>query len=137
MVHSLYHGVAGDNKTVTRIVKPGADGNQMEATRTYEHGIARGQGGNIATLILGGMETTLDEMEDILAAKKDKKWVPRKSNSDIADMCRHLMNQRNEKILEARKNPLTHTQPKKPLFYLPVGVQMVDTPIPGLKLASR
>jgi len=137
MVHSLYHGVAGNNKIVTRIIKPDADGNRMEATRVYEPGLERGQGGNIATLIIGGMETTLDEMEDILAAKKDQKWVPRRSNSDIAEMCRHLMEMRNEKILEARKNPSTHKQPPKPAFYLPVGVRMVDTPIPGLKIVSR
>ena len=138
MVQSLYHGVAPNGTVVTRVIKPNADRDALETTRTYEPGIPRGQGGNIATLIIGGMETTLDEVRDILAAKKEKKFVPRRSNKEIADMCRYLLERRNDAIRYYRKNPSEASNlPRKPILHLPVGFHYKDTPEPGLKILAR
>src|SRR3990167_8038431 len=82
-VHSVYAGVSPGGRTVTTIVKPSADQNHMEATKVYGSGLGRGQGGRIAVLVLGGMETTLDEMEYIVAAKQDKKFIPRRNGGEI------------------------------------------------------
>lgn len=136
-VHSLYHGVGPGGTIVTKIVKKASDGSdRMETTRSYEPGLARGEGGHIGTLILGGMETTLDEIEYILAAKKEKKWVPRKDNKEIADMCRVLMERRNDRIRYLQKNP--SEKPKRTVrLHLPVGYHMADTVIPGFKILAQ
>jgi hypothetical protein len=139
MVHSLYYGVAPNGTIVTKTTMKSPTADKMETTRTYESGMKRGQGGNIATIILGGMETSLDEIEDILAAKKEKKWVPRKNNNEIADMCRHLMELRNDRILHLRKNP-TESVPvskPKPVLHLPVGYRWAPTTEPGFSIAAR
>ena len=117
-------------------MKPSADGNHMEATRVYGAGLPRGEGGQIATLILGGMEATLDEVEDILAAKREKKWVPRRGPAEISDMCRLLQERRNEQIMHLRKNPSEAPKVAKRPFYLPVGVRMVPTSVPGFRVAA-
>ena len=137
MVQSLYHGIAPGGQTVTKIVKLNADKDQLEATRTYEPGIPRGQGGNIGTFIIGGMVTTLDEMKDICEAAKEKKFVPRKSNKEVADMCRHLLERRNDTIKYYRKNPSEAPKKPKVQLYLPVGCHYKDTPEPGLKILAR
>jgi len=138
MVHSLYYGVAPGGTTVTRLVKKSVTEDRMAATRSYESGLARGEGGNIATLILGGMETTLDEIEDILAAKQEKKWVPRKTGAEISNMCRYLLDQRNERIKHLRKNPSEIPKSKpKPVLHLPVGYRWAPTAEPGLQIAAR
>jgi len=133
-VDSLYYGVSPGGQTVTKVVKRSRTNDGLEATRTYAPGIPRGEGGNIATLIIGGMETTLAEMEDILEAKKEKKWVPRRSNSDIVEMCRYLIEQRNDAIRYFRKNPSEAPPKKKITLHLPVGCRMVDAPVPGLRV---
>ena len=141
-VESLYYGVAPGGQVVTSLVKPSQDRKRMEATKTYEPGIPRGQGGNIATLIIGGMETTLDEMEDILAIKKqqekEKGFVPRRSNKEIADLCHILLEQRNDRVRYLRKNPSEAPKPKPTVrLHLPVGCRMVDTPVPGLRIVAQ
>lgn len=136
-IESLYFGVAPGGRTVTSIVKPSEDGNHMEATRVYGPGLPRGEGGQIATLILGGMEVTLAEIEDILAAKREKKFVPRRSPGEIVDMCRQLQERRNEQIIHLRKNPSEAPKRARIPFYLPVGVKMVPTSVPGLRIAAR
>ena len=84
------------------------------------------------------METTLDEMEDILEAKKQKKWVPRKSQSEIVDMCRYLVEQRNDKIRHFRKNPSEAPKPRpRARLHLPVSCRMIDTPEPGLRIVAQ
>lgn len=137
MVHSLYYGVGAGATTLTRTVKKSRDGDHMEDTRIYGPGLARGEGGQIGILILGGMETTLDEMEYLLEAKKQKKFVPRKDGKEIADMCRLLMERRNERIKYFRKNPSEIPKKKTVRLHLPVGVRYVNTSEPGLKILAR
>ena len=104
-IYSLYQGVAPGGRTVTKVVKPSLDGNHLEATRTYGPGLARGQGGLAAVIVLGGMETTLDEMEYLVEARRQKAFVPKRSGGEIAEMCRMLMERRNDAIKYFRKNP--------------------------------
>ena len=140
-IHSLYSGVAQGNQTVTTIVRPSLDRNRMEATKVHGPGLPRGQGGRIAVLVLGGMETTLDEMEYITAAAQDKKFIPQRGPGEIASMCRLLLNRRNEQIDAARKRRLANPSEaprKRPVrLYLPVGYRMIPTSEPGLKMAVR
>jgi len=139
-VHSLYAGVAPGGRTVVRLVKPSLDRNRMEATRTYGPGIPRGQGGMIGVLILGGMETTLDEMEYILEAQQERKFVPDRTGGEVAQMCRMVIERRNERIRYLRKNPSEAPKPKKkpPIpFYLPAGFRYVPTPEPGLSVLAQ
>ena len=62
MVHSAYVGVASGGRTVTRITAINKDADRFESTRLYAPGMPRGASGRAATLILGGMETSLDEI---------------------------------------------------------------------------
>jgi len=141
-VQSLYVGVAPGGRTVTTIVKPSADHNHMAATKVYGPIMPRGQGGRIAVLVLGGMETTLDEMEYIIAAKRDKKFVPHRNEGEIVQMCRLLQVRRNEQI-EARQkylaaNPSEAPKKKRTVrLHLPVGYRMVKTNAPGLRILAR
>lgn len=137
-IESLYYGVAPGGQVVTKLVKPGLGGNSMEATRTYEPGLPRGEGGQIAVLILGGMETTLDEMEYILEARRQKKFVPRRNNKEIADMCHLLLERRNDTIRHYQKNPSEAPKPRNTVrLHLPVGFHWADTPEPGLQITAR
>ena len=137
LVDSLYVGVSPGGTTVTAIRKVSEDHNSMETTRVYGPGIPRGQGGQIATLILGGMETTLDEMEYIAEAKAQKKFIPRNTPGDIVDMCRLLLERRNERIREQRRHGVTAVPRPKKTLYLPVGCRMATTSEPGLKVLVR
>ncbi len=139
MVHSMYRGVASGGQIVTSLIKPDPVTGRMETIRTYEDNQERGLGGFAGHIIIGGMETTVDEMEDLMEAKREKKWVPRKSNQDIADMCRHLMEMRNEKIKYYRKNPseAPPPPPKKNVLLLPVGVKWQDTAVEGFQVATK
>ena len=136
-VHSLYYGVGQGHQVLTRLIKkdPGAD--RMEATKTYDPGLPRGQGGHVGMLILGGMETTLDEMEYILEAKKEKKWVPQRDGKEISEMCRVLIERRNDRIKYLQKNPSEAPKKKTVMLHLPVGYRYVDTPEPGLKILAK
>lgn len=141
MVSAVYAGIAPGGRTVTTVVKPSADRNRMEATRVYGEGLPRGVGGQIGVLVLGGMVTTLAEMEYIIAAKQDKKFVPQRKTGEIAGMCRLLAERRNEQIRAARKQARTNpsTMPKKRTvrLHLPVGFRYVNTSEPGLRVAIR
>jgi len=136
LVESLYYGVSPGGQTVTKLVKPGLN-DSMEASRTYEPGLQRGEGGQIGILILGGMETTLDEVEYILEARKQKKFVPRRNNKEIADMCHLLLERRNDTIRYYRKNPSEAPKPKTVRLHLPVGCRWMPTSEPGLQLVAR
>lgn len=142
-VQSVYAGIAPGGRTVTTIVKPSADRNRMEATKVYGPGLARGQGGRIAVLVLGGMETTLDEMEYLVAAKQEKKFVPKRTPGDIVEMCRLLTARRNEQIEAKNKflagNPSMVTPRKRRTvrLHLPVGFRYAPTNVPGLKILAR
>ena len=141
-IDSLYYGVApGGLGMVTRMIKPARDGSKMEVSQTRTGNVMpRGQGGLAGILILGGMETTLDEMEDIMQARKEKKFVPRRGPGEIADMCRHLIERRNEAVLHMRKNPSERQNfaPKKTVrLHLPVGCRMVQTPVRGMKVLAQ
>ena len=120
MVSAIYAGIAPGGRTVTTVVKPSVDRNRMEATRVYGEGLTRGVGGQIGVLVLGGMVTPLAEMEYIIAAKQDKKFVPRRHGGEIAGMCRLLAERRNEQIRVARKQARTNpsTMPKKRTVHL-------------------
>lgn len=137
-VESLYSGVSVNGATVTAITKPSADGNRMETVATVGPAIPRGQGGRIAILVLGGMETTLDEVEYILEAKRLKKFVPRRGPGEIADMCRLLLERRNDMVRQMRRNPSERPRKKRTVrFHLPVGYSYVQTREPGLKVLAR
>lgn len=138
LVHSLYQGVGPDGTTVTRLVKPSLDGSGMEVTQTYSPGLPRGQGGQAAVLILGGLETTLDEMEYILETRKQKPFVPRRTQSEIVEMCYLLLERRNSLIRHYQKNPSEAPKRKRRArLYLPVGYRMIPSTEPGLKIAAR
>ena len=126
MVDSIYHGVAPGNRTVTTIRRPSEDRNRMETTRTYGPALDRGQGGQAAVLVLGGMETSLAEMEYILEAKRAKTFIPKRSEKEIAV-------QRNERIMELRKNHTVRPKKKTVQLHLPVGFKYAQTGMPGLK----
>lgn len=141
-VHSMYQGVATGGRTVTTLVKPSVDRNRLEATRVYGPGLVRGAGGRVAVLVLGGMETSLDEVQDILAMKWGQKFVPRRNNAEIVAMCRRAAERRNERIEAARayfkRNPSELPKTKRRVrLHLPVGVRYVQTNEPGLKILAR
>ncbi len=136
-VESLYYGVGPGGTVVTNLITKSRDADAMVSTKTYEPGLARGQGGQAAVIILGGMETTLDEMEAILEAKKQEKFVPRRSGKEIADMCRLLLERRNDTIRHYRKNPSEAPKRKTVRLHLPVGYHYADTLDPGLKILAR
>jgi hypothetical protein len=140
-VESLYVGVASGHRTVTAIVKPSLDRNRMEATKVYGPGIPRGVGGRIGVLVLGGMETTLDEMEYLVAAKQAKKFVPKRGEGEIVAMGRVLLERRNEEIEARRKylkaNPSEMPKKRTARLYLPAGFRYMATSEPGLKILAR
>lgn len=143
MVASVYSGVSHGGGTVTVIKKPSADHNHMETTRIYTPGqLARGEGGRIGVLVLGGMVTTLDEMEYIIAAKQEKKFVPQRGPAEIAQMCRLVTERRNEQIRARNKyldgNPSEAPKKKRTVrLHLPVGFRYMATSEPGLKMLAR
>lgn len=137
LVHSLYQGVGPGGTTVTRLVKPDASSSRMEVTETYGPGLRRGEGGQIGVLVLGGMETTLDEMEYILEARKQKRFVPRYTGGEIAEMCRMLLERRNDRVRHYRKNPSEAPKKRTARLYLPVGYHYVPTSEPGLSVLAR
>ena len=139
MVYSLYQGVANGNATVTSIVKKDPKQDWLERSSEFGPGLQRGQGGMAGVLVIGGMETTLDEMEYILECRRQKKWEPRKSQGDIVQMCQAVAERRNAQIKYFRKNP---SEAPKPLprrrgLYLPKGYRMMPTSEPGLKVRVK
>ena len=144
LVDSLYVGVGNGATTVMRVVKPSVDRNSMEVTRTYAATptLRRGEGGRIGVLVLGGMETTMDEMRYILQAKQDKRFVPQRNSGDIAKMCKLVAEKRNDDILRQRqyfkKNPSERPKKKRTVtLHLPVGYRMVQTDVPGLRVRMK
>ena len=139
MVHSAYVGVAPGGGAVTRLTTVNRDADRMETSQEYSPGIPRGAGGRIATIILGGMVTTLDEVEYIIEGMKEKPFVPLRSNNEISRMCQLVAERRNDRIKYLRKNPSEAPKPRPqgPAFYLPVGVKMRQTPIPGFRIAVK
>ena len=138
MVASAYIGVASGGRTVATVTAVNRDADRLERSATFGPGLARGQGGNIGTFILGGMVTTLDEVEYIVEGIKEKRFVQRKSQGEIVTMCGELAERRNTLIKHYRKNPSEAPRPKpKTPFYLPVGYRMAQTPEPGFRIAVR
>ena len=138
MVHSAYVGVAQGNRTVTTVNSFNKNTERMETTRVFgQNTLARGQSGHAGTFILGGMVTTLDEVEYLVEAAKEKKFVRQKSSSEIAAMCHELQERRNEQIKYLRKNPseIPQVKPRRRGLFLPTGVRMVPTGVPGLRIA--
>jgi len=140
-VESAYWGVANGMRTVSAVVKPSHDRNRLEATGEYGKGLPRGEGGRIGILVLGGMETTLDEVEYILESKRHKQFKAQRKSYEVAQMCRVLAEQRSERIEAARKmlqaNPsLAKAMPRKQL-YLPTGYRYVATQEPGMKVLMK
>ena len=133
MVHSAYVGVAHGMQTVTRITQVDKNADRLSTSRLYGVGIPRGQGGRVATIILAGMETTLDEVEYMLEGIREKKFVPQRKPSDIVQMCRMVAERRNEQIKYWRKNPSEAPKARRPGLYLPKSVRMrrSTVPIPG------
>lgn len=139
MVDSMYWGVSRGGLTIKVTKAVSDDQNHIITTREYSRDPLpkRGEGGQIGILILGGMATTLDEVEDILAMRREKKFVPRRSKSEIVEMCRLLQQKRNDRIKYLRKNPSEAPKKRKVVLHLPVGVKMVNTPVEGLQVAVR
>ena len=136
-VDSVYYGVAHGGRLVTSVVKKHPVADRMETTRAYEPGLARGQGGRGAVLILGGMETTLDEMEYLLQRQKEKPFVPRRGGKEIADMCRALTERRNDRIKYFRANPSEKPKKQPVRLHLPVGFRWMPTPEPGFQILAK
>ena len=138
-VQALYSGVASGGRTMTSTVMRSPVADRMEASRSYGPGIPRGEGGQIAVLVIGGMETTLDEIEYLLQDHRQKAFVPRRTGGQVANMCRMLMERRNDTIRHFRKNPSEAPKPnkKRVRLHLPVGFRMMQTPEPGLKVLAR
>lgn len=138
-VESLFWGVAPGCRTQVSLVKPSLDGQRLERTTTYGPGLPRGVGGLIGVLVLGGMETTLDEVEYILQAAREQKFKPRRTGGEIAEMCRMLAERRNALVRYYRANP--SEKPKRPRpavrLHLPVGYRYVQTPVRGLKVLAK
>ena len=139
MVHSAYVGVASGMRTVTRVMSLNKNVGAMESSRNYGAGLARNQSGRAATLILGGMETTLDEIEYMLEGIKEKKFVPLRKPGDISKMCQMVAERRNDQIKYFRKNPseAPKARPRGPVLLLPVGVRWAPTSVPGFSVAAR
>ena len=139
MVHSAYVGVAPGMTTVTRVTALNKDADLFDTTKEYGEGIPRGQGGRIATLILGGVVTTLDEIEYIVQGIKEKKFVPLRKPGEISLMCQAVAERRNEQIKYWRKNPseAPKAKPRRRGLYLPKGYRMVQTSEPGFRVAVR
>lgn len=138
LVSSAYVGVASGGRVVTRVTSLNQDAQRMESTRLYGPGIPRGQGGRIASLVLGGMETTLDEIEYIIEGIKEKKFTPQRKPQDIVRMCQMVAERRNDRIKRLRKNPSEVPRRKRgPVLHLPAGFRMVDTAVPGFRVAAR
>lgn len=139
-VEAIYSGIGPGGRTVTRVTRPSLDGKRMERTVTYGSPmpLERGQGGRVAVLVIGGMETTLDEMEYLVEAAKQKKWEQRRTSNEIVAMCRELAERRNALVKHLRANPSERPKktPRKPL-YLPVGYRFVPTTTPGMKVLAR
>ena len=135
-IESMYSGVAPGGRTVTTVVKPSVDRNQLEKTRIYGPGLPRGEGGHIATIILAGMETSLDEVESILGAKREERFVPRRSKTEIAEMCWVMAQWRDDAIRHWQKNPSEKPplRKRRPTLLLPVRARMVPTDVPGLQV---
>ena len=137
-VHSLYSGVAHGNRTVTTLIKKSRTEDKMEATRTWgEPELGRGESGRAMVLVIGGMETSLDEVEYILQAKQEKKFVPKRSPGDIVRMCEFVADRRNELIKHLRKNPSEAPKKRTVRMYLPVGYRYVPTSEPGLSILAK
>ena len=136
-VDTLYYGVANGNRTMTSMVKKSRTEDRMERTRSYGVGLARGQGGQAAVFILGGMETTLDEMEYILEAQKEQKFKPERSNKEISEMCHLLVERRNDRVRHFQKNPSEVPKQRPVTLHLPVGYRYVDTTEPGMKVLAQ
>ena len=137
-VHSLYQGVSSFGGGANILVKKHPVEDRLQRIITPAESLARGQGGLAAVLVLGGMETSLDEMEYILQARQSKKFVPKRTNGDIAEMCRLVAERRNEQIGDARAHPVSRApvKPKRGLF-LPRGYRMVQTKEPGFKIRMK
>ena len=136
-IHSMYSGVANGARTVTSVVRVAQDGNHLQTDRSFGPLYGRGQGGLIGVFVLGGLETTLDEMEYIIQARKEKKYVPQRTSGEVADMCRLLNERRNETIKYFRKNPSEAPKKNKVRRYLPAGCRLVPTSEPGLQLVEK
>ena len=138
MVHSAYVGLAPGNRSVTTINKWNKNTERMETDRVYgQNTLPRGASGQVGTFILGGFVTTLDEVEYLAQAAREKKFVQQRSSKEIANMCRMLIERRNERIKYLRRNPSeAPKRPRGPAFYLPRGVRMVNTAEPGLRIAT-
>jgi GTP-binding protein len=131
--------VAPGGAVVTSVVKKHPVEDRMEAVKDYGPGMARGQGGRIAVFILGGMETTLDEMEYLLLRQKEKTFQPRRTGGEITGMCMELTQRRNDRIKYFQKNPSEKPKLRKKTgtLYLPAGVRWMPTLEPGFKVAAR
>ena len=137
-IHSIYYGVANGHQVAKVVMAPSWDHSRMDRTITREQGLPRGASGEAAVIILGGMETTLDEMEYILEAHRQKKFVQRRDGREIAQMCQALMERRNDAIRYYRRNPSEAPKKKKTVrLHLPVGYRYVDTAVPGFKVLAH
>lgn len=144
-VQLAYAGVSSGNRTVTTIRKPSFDRNRMEDHKTYGPMLPRMQGGLIATIFIGGMETTMAEMQYLIEGSRERKFTPERTSGQIADMCHTLQQKRNEEIKRLRKNPSEiRNLPPPPArhglrrgLFLPRGYQMVPTSEPGMKIRMR
>lgn len=139
-VLSLYRGIAPGGGTVTTLIKKSRTEDKLEKTCTFgPREVQRGESGQVAILVIGGMEASLDEVHYLLAARQQKKFVPQRTPGEISQMCAELRERRNNTIRYYRKNPSEAPKPRKNTvrLYLPVGLRYVPTSEPGLKVLAR
>jgi len=138
-VYSLYRGIAPGGGTVTTLIKKSRTEDKLEKTKAFgPRELGRGESGRAAILVIGGMETSLAEVQYILETKRQKPFVQRRSSGEIAQMCAMLRERRNNTIRYYQKNPSEAPKPKKRArLYLPVGLRYAPTSEPGLSILAR
>lgn len=143
MIDTIYHGVVPGGRTVTAIRRVSEDRNHMVTDKQYGPGIPAQQGGRVGVFIMGGLETTLDEMTDLLNERRNEPMQVQKQPWEVAKMCHDLMAKRNQIIEDQRKlqarNPSMRPRrlPTRPVLHLPSGFRMKETSEPGLKVLAR
>ena len=138
-VLSLYRGIAPGGGTVTSLVRRSRTEDRMDKTSVRgPRELERGESGLAGVLVIGGMETTLAEVQYILEERRQRPFVQQRSCGEIAEMCAILRERRNRTIRYYRKNPSEAPKPKKKVrLYLPVGIRYMPTSEPGLKVLAR
>lgn len=136
MVQSLYSGVSNGG-TVTSVTQVHPTEDRLMTTRQAGPMMPRGQSGLAGVFIMGGLVTPLAEMEEILQARREKRFVPQRKPGEIVRLCMNLNELRNDAIKYFRKNPSEAPKKRRVRLYLPSGYRMADTAERGFRVRVR